>query len=116
MAIVQCPVCRKRISSVAKACPHCQSELGEMTPEKQREMTRQKHKRHLMTAKRLSLWSLVLTFVGASLWWFESGGIWQWPPSSSAVTLLGVGLAGYLTGRGWILWLHLTRSTSKRLL
>ena len=116
MAIVQCPACQKRISSLAKVCPHCGASLGEMTPERRAEMAQIKRQRHLSRAKSVSLMALVLAFAGALSWWFSGGQGWQWPPPMMSVVLLMLGLAFYLIGRGWLLWLYLTRSTVRRLL
>lgn len=116
MAIIHCPVCNQRISSLSKVCPHCAAPMGELTPERRQEMVRIKHKRRTSQAKRVSLLGLLLTFAGAMGWWFEAGAGWQWPPPEWAVVLLMLGLASYLIGRGWLLWLYLTRSTVKRLL
>lgn len=116
MAIVQCPVCQKRISSLAKVCPHCEIALGEMTPERRVEIAQRKRQRHLKRAKSLSLLALVLAFAGALIWWFGGGQGWQWPPPMLSVVLLVLGMTFYLIGRGWLLWLYLTRSTVKRLL
>ncbi len=116
MAIIQCPICQKRISSVAPMCPHCQSPLGQMTPTMRREKAKHQHKAQTKRAKQLSIWALAVTFAGAMLWWFEAGQGWEWPPSIWAVTLLCLGLGAYLAGRGWLLWLYLTRSTVRRLL
>ena len=116
MAIIQCPICHQRISSLAKACQHCGAGLGEMTPQKRRQMAAYRHKRQSALAKKVSLVALAITFAGALNWWFEAGAGWEWPPSMMAVILLVAGLSLYLVGRGWLLWLHLTRSTVKRLL
>lgn len=116
MAIVQCPVCNQRISSLAKVCSHCGAPLGELSRENRQEIARIRQKRRVGMAKRVSLIALLLAFVGALVWWFDAGAGWQWPPPMIAVVLLSAGLALYLIGRGWLLWLYLTRSTVTRLL
>jgi hypothetical protein len=115
MAIVQCPVCQKRISSLSKACPHCHAPLGDMTPEKREQIAALKRQRHMHWARRISLFALTLALVGALGWWFSQDTGWQWPPPAWALGVLLMSLIFYVVGRAWLLWLHLAKSTKRRI-
>lgn len=114
MAIIQCPVCHKRISSLAKVCPHCGAPLGEMTPQMREEIASIKRKRYMMWAKRITLMALTLAMAGALGWWFDGADGWQWPAPSWALTLLILSGVFYLVGRGWLVGLQLTRRQARR--
>ena len=115
MAIIQCPVCQKRISSLSKVCPHCNAPLGEMTPEKRDEIATLKRQRHVHWAKRVSLLALTLALVGALGWWFSGQTGWQWPPPPWTMGVLVMSLIFYMVGRAWLLWLHLSRPNKRRI-
>ena len=115
MAIVQCPVCQKRISSLSKACPHCHAPLGDMTPEKRDQIAALKRQRHIHWARRISLFALTLALVGALGWWFSQDTGWQWPPPAWALGVLLMSLIFYVVGRAWLLWLHWAKSNKRRI-
>lgn len=114
MAIVQCPVCHQRISSLSTVCPHCGAPLGEMTPQARQEIAAIKRKRQGLWAKRVSLMALTLAMIGALGWWFDGGSGWQWPAPSWALGLLLLSLICYVIGRGWMVWLQLSKPKHRR--
>lgn len=114
MAIVHCPNCSKRISSIVTVCPHCDAALGELTPEEQERIKRRRWKRLIYRAKNLSYLALTLLVVGALWWWFAGTQGWVLPPPLPAIAMVMTGAVLYLVARCWMLWLRLGRNRPDR--
>jgi len=110
MAIVHCPNCSKRISSMVKVCPHCDVALGDLTPEEQDRRQRRRWKRLVYRATNLSYLALTLLVIGAMWWWFAEPQGWTLPPPLAAVSMVIIGAAMYLVARCWMFWLRLGRN------
>jgi hypothetical protein len=111
MAIIQCPNCGKRISSMVQVCPHCDTGLAELSAEDQERLQVRRWKRQLYQAANLSYIALTMLTIGAIWWWFAGPeGGWVLPPPMGGITLVVVGAALYLVSRGWLLWLRLGRN------
>ncbi len=110
MAIIRCPECNERISSLAPTCPHCEAPQGERTDE-DRLRIRQRHWRKLIyRATNVVYAAMTMLVVGAIWWWMIEPQGWALPPPASALGLVVFGAAVYLVGRAWLLWLKLPRN------
>jgi len=110
MAIIHCPQCSKRISSMVNVCPHCDIALGELTAGEQERLQRRRWKRQVYRATNLSYLGLTALVIGAMWWWFAEPQGWALPPPLPAVSMVIVGAAVYLVARCWMLWLRLGRN------
>ena len=94
MALVECPSCSKRISSVAKACPHCSSKLsGE-----NESLNRISHIKRSNQLMNQSFFAMTLFIAGVVIWFW--GGE---PADGVRATIAGAcfvfGFVGYLIAR-----------------
>lgn len=110
MAIVHCPACGQRMSSLAKACPHCDTPVGDLSIEDRNRLVRKRWRRQADRAANATYIALALLVVGAIWWWGAPPQGWFFPPPVGALITLPFGLALYLVGRGWLLWLRLPRN------
>lgn len=110
MAIIPCPNCDQRMSSLAKSCPKCKKAVGELTEEDQHRLLRKRWRHQLDRAANLTYVALALLVGGVIWWWGAPPQGWFFPPPVGAVILLPLGLVTYGAGRGWIFWLRLRRN------
>jgi apolipoprotein N-acyltransferase len=110
MAIVKCPACGKRISSLAKVCPHCGAGLGAMKPADLDQLARRRWRQQADRAANATYIALAMLVAGAIWWWGAPPQGWFMPPPVATIVLLPVGLALYLVGRSWLFWLRLPRN------
>ena len=102
MAIIQCIICNKRISSKAETCPHCGARLKGSTEE---ELERAAHLQKLRKNSRLQAFSFiaVLLFGAGLLFWVypigEDTKLWK----QIAMYLMSAGFFGYISLRVWIM-------------
>ena len=102
MAIIQCIICGKRISSKAETCNHCGARLKGSTEE---QLERAAHLQRLKKNSRLQAFSFiaVLLFAAGLLFWVypmgEDTQFWQ----TVALYLMAAGFGGYLSLRVWIM-------------
>jgi hypothetical protein len=110
MAIIHCPNCARRISSLAPVCPHCHTPLGELTPDEQHRLKVRRWKATVYRAANLSYLALTLLVVGSIWWWFHGPDGWALPPPAGGIVMITVGAALYVVARFWLLWLRLKRN------
>jgi len=109
MAIIHCPNCNRRVSSLAPSCSHCDVALGSLSDAQREQLRLRRWKRRLYRALNLSYLGLALLLTGIAVWWFSgpSGSI---PPLTGwGIGLAVLGCAVYLIGRGWSGLLRLER-------
>ncbi|TLU66260.1 hypothetical protein FE810_06040 [Thalassotalea litorea] len=98
MALVNCPNCSKKISSLAKLCEHCQIELGDMDSEQRLNVERMKkieRSQKLMTQSMIAM-LLFCAGIGSMFWGEpEPGSIQHNLATGSAV----IGFVWYLVNR-----------------
>ena len=98
MALVECPICNKRISSLAAECSHCQTDLTQLTDEQKkarRGIATLKKQQRLMTQSFLAM----LVFCAGVLA-FLLGDHQSYPWLPLAAQIVGViGLVWYLVLR-----------------
>ncbi|GGI90986.1 zinc ribbon domain-containing protein [Shewanella gelidii] len=104
MALVQCPVCNKRISSMAKTCNHCQAKLSGNTES----LSRINHIQRSTELMNHSFIALTL-FIGGVVIWFWGGEPAEGMRSYIGGACFSVGFVGYMITRVRII-LHKRKS------
>lgn len=110
MAIVKCPACGQRISSLAQSCQHCGAGIGRLDSADRDRMARRRWRSQLDRAANATYIALAMLVGGVIWWWGDPPQGWYLPPPMAAIILLPLGLALYLVGRGWLFWLRLSRN------
>lgn len=91
MALIDCPACGKRHSSVQPACPHCGAARDERSASRRRKPAGVGPNIHLLIA--------MLAAIGGAGWYYSamaSGG-----DTVYARWLIGAGLVWYVVARIW---------------
>lgn len=71
MAIITCPSCRKRISSLNKACPHCNYSIGHSGEGLPLQEAKGRVQRKRKASLRMQAYTALLIFVAGIAWiWF----------------------------------------------
>ncbi|NND61407.1 MAG: hypothetical protein HKN49_14205 [Gammaproteobacteria bacterium] len=91
MAIVRCPACRRRYSSVGGNCTHCGA-----APD---EAARSRRKKHAGVGPNTHYLIAMLAAMGGALWYFSAVSAGRDP--TYAGYLIGVGLVWYVGARIW---------------
>ncbi|GAA4352639.1 hypothetical protein [Kangiella taiwanensis] len=103
MAIIQCIVCNKRISSKAETCSHCGAKLKGTTEE---QLQRASHLQKLKKNRRLQSLSFlaVIAFAAGFLLKFfppaQNSEVWE----QVALYLMAAGFFGYIIIRVWMMF------------
>lgn len=103
MAIIQCIVCGKKISSKAESCTHCGAKLKGTTEE---QLERAAHLQRLRKNRRLqslSFVAIIVFVVGFLLKFFppaQDSKVWD----TVSLYLLAAGFLGYVVLRLWIMF------------
>lgn len=114
MAIIRCPGCGRRISSLARICPHCETPFAKLTREENNKLVQRRWKVRMYRARTVTYIAMGLVLAGAFWWWFAAPqGLFP-PPPDVAVGLMSVGITLYLAGWSWIFWLRLSRNRPPR--
>lgn len=107
MAIVRCPACHHRMSSLARVCPACHEPVGTVDESELEKIALRRWRDRLYHARNLTYVAMTLIVIGLVVWWVQ-------PPSGLALpigpvpsTLLAAGLLAYVAGWAWLLWLKL---------
>jgi hypothetical protein len=93
MALISCPKCQKRISSQAKQCQHCKTDLS--NTESLTVISHIERSNSLMTQSFIFL----TLFIAGVVVWFWGGEPAQGVTSYVAIASFIVGFAGYLVTR-----------------
>lgn len=113
MAITRCPSCNRRISSIAKACPHCHEAVGELGQSERNELARRRWRTQLYRARNLTYLAMGLVVAGALVWWVTPPAGLVPPVSMPAALLLGLGIVGYVVSWSRMLWLRYMRAPGR---
>ena len=113
MAIIRCPACGRRISSMARACPHCHEAVGKLDREERYELARKRWRTQLYRARNVTYLAMGMVVVGALVWWMTPPQGLVPPVSTPAALLLGLGTVGYLCSWAWVLWLRYWRAPDR---
>lgn len=105
--IINCYSCGKRISDQVRTCPHCGTALAELTSEERAELERRQLRRRLFQARTVTQIAMGVVVI-ALLWWWLGGEplMLDFPAPLVPLTLVVLGLLGYLGGWGWLLYLR----------
>ena len=71
MAIVRCPSCSHRISSLAETCPECGYNMKTATVDAQTQQVRRLRKLRYQ-ARMLTYVAMLVTMIGFFMWWLQS--------------------------------------------
>ncbi|MCL1059972.1 zinc ribbon domain-containing protein [Shewanella sp. Choline-02u-19] len=94
MALVKCPSCGERISSMAKECSHCKASIS-ANNESLQVISHIKRSNQLMNQSFLAL----TLFIGGVVTWFWGGEPAEGTRSIIAVSAFTLGFVGYLVTR-----------------
>lgn len=101
MAIVDCPACKQRISSLAKVCPHCGTALAELSDEELATVQRRRLDQQLFRVRNITYLTMAVALAGM-IWWLFAGP----DQAQVAAVLIAVGGLGYVAARAWMMWLQ----------
>ncbi len=96
--IVNCPQCKKPMSSVAPLCPKCGFARGDVTEEQLTEFQRRKLRDRIYHLKMTSYFAISLLLAACGWYWWESSDFSR-PPSAVPIILVALGTVGYLVTR-----------------
>lgn len=106
MAIVRCPSCERRISSLAKSCPHCDEVLGTLTDEQRNRIAMRRWRARIYRARNATYLGMSLVVAGTIAWWLGEPQGLVLPVPAPAGWLLGLGVVAYLASWSALLWLR----------
>jgi len=107
MAIIRCPACQQRMSSLARVCPACHEAVGELDESEREKVALRRWRDQLYRARNATYVAMSLIVVGILVWWLQPPSGLTLPITLVPSVLLAVGLLGYVTGWVWLLWLKL---------
>lgn len=111
MAIVHCPACGHRMSSLAGTCPSCHEPLRRISDEEREKLAARRRRHQIYQARNVTYLAMTLVIGGLLLWWISPPRGLQPPVGAVPTVLMAAGVVGYLAGWARMLWL---RSASGR--
>lgn len=99
MAIINCPSCHKRISSMNTLCPHCGFELDEVSEEDLQAFEMRQARERVYRLKMVSYAVITVFVAGFGWYWYATGGF-QRPSGTGPYIVMGLSAVGYLVVRG----------------
>ncbi len=99
MAIIACPGCGKRISSISPLCPHCGFERGEVDDEQVSEFRRRQLRERIYRLKMASYVAITLMLAGFGWYWFGGGVFEGQTATRGPVILVALGAVAYVLVR-----------------
>lgn len=113
MAIIRCPACDRRMSSAAKACPHCHEPVGELSESDRERLLVRRWRDRIYRARNLTYLSMALVVAGMIAWWLTGPQGLVLPLAPLPAALLGAGLVGYIASWSWMIWLRMRHDPRK---
>ncbi len=116
MALMRCPQCRQRISSLALSCPHCghRRDQRQASVETISELRMRRLKLWRYRLRMASYTAMTLVLAGVITWWLESGLLGT--PGWFAKLAIAIGVLGYLGVRSSLFWLAQQIKITRKLL
>lgn len=114
MAIIHCPACGRRMSSVSKACPSCHEPVGELSESDRERLLVRRWRDRIYRARNLTYAAMTLVVAGMIAWWLAGPQGLSLPIPLVPGVLLGLGLLGYVASWGWLIWLRLREDPRKQ--
>jgi len=97
--IVNCPNCRKPMSSKAGQCPACGFERGETTDEQLHELQRRRLRDRIYRLK-MSNYAAITVLLAAAGWYFYRSANLDFTPTTGPMVLVAIGAVFYVIVRG----------------
>jgi len=113
MAIIRCPACNRRMSSLAGACPHCHEPVGDLDPRERQRLVLRRWRARARRARAVTYAAMGLVVAGALVWWLTPPPGLTPPVGMPAAVLLALGIVSYLGGWVWLLYLQSIRPRSR---
>jgi hypothetical protein len=113
MALIDCPHCTRRVSSLARVCSHCQQPIGEVTEEEALRLALGRWKDQTYRALNISYLGLTLAVAGAIWWWVDGDPGWGWPVPQQILLVAALGVVIYVAGRARVWWLRFNKPGKK---
>ncbi len=110
MAIIHCPACNQRMSSVAKTCPACSSPIGKLSEEDRERLQARRRKTRIYRARNVTYVAMTLIVLGMLVWWFQPPSGLALPVPFMPALLFGLGTVAYVVGWCWLLMIRFGRS------
>ena len=96
--IINCPTCRKPMSSKAVACSNCNTERGELSDEQLSELSRRRLRDRIYRLKMAS-YAAISVLLAAAGWYFYEASDLDLTPSTGPLILVAVGAVAYVLVR-----------------
>ena len=96
--IVNCPNCRKPMSSKVQACPNCGEALGEVSDEQLQEFARRRLRDKVYRLKMASYAAITMLLVAAAWYFYETADL-DLTPSPGPIVLVAIGAVAYVLTR-----------------
>lgn len=107
MALVRCPACHQRMSSLARVCPACHEPVGEIDESERAKIALRRWRDRLFLARNVTYLAMTLIVIGIVVWWLQPPDGLALPVGLVPSALLAAGFLAYVAGWGWLLWLKL---------
>lgn len=109
MAIIRCPACSHRMSSLAQSCPKCHAAVGELDQAEREKLAFRRWRSQLYRARNATYLAMTLVVAGIIWWWFAPPQGLALPAPIGAGFVLGIGLVAYVAGWAWLGWVKVYR-------
>lgn len=97
MAIVNCPICRRKISDKGKECPSCGS-TTDMDADQRRQIAHGLHRKKLQNIATQNMLAVIIAMAGFYMMYFQAPDENSWQLKLSQLAL-AIGFAWYIVNR-----------------
>lgn len=114
MAIIHCPSCDRRMSSLARICPHCHEPVGALSESERETLAVRRWRDRIYRARNLTYVAMALVLAGLITWFAEAPRGLALPIGTVPGLLLGTGMLGYVASWGWLVWIKLREDPRRK--
>lgn len=107
MAIIKCPRCDSRISSLTRQCPQCGFERGQADQDDMRELRRRKIRDRVYHLKMSSYGVLTLLLAAFAWYWVETDSF-QYQSPMGPYVLFSISAVAYIVIRIYLFKFNMT--------